>query len=671
MNFHPYFFNPNGLHLMRYASDPQFRHIIMYGGSSSGKSYAVAQVILILTLTEKSNTLVMRKVGASILDTIYQDFKSAARQLHITEYFTFKDGVKRIDCFNGARIVFKGCDDPEKIKGVSQFKRIVSDEWNEFEEDDDKQLDLRLRGMPGQQRIKTFNPIKDSHWIKKKIFDREDWIWIPPDVLTIRDILIPRKLCAVKSIRYNKPRTIFNPFTQKMEEHASDTVVIQSTYLNNFWVVGSPNGEYGYYDEQVIAEFERCKQYDPDYYNVYALGEWGVIRTGSEFFGSFNRVSHVSQVQYDPALPVHISVDSNVMPYITCTYWQVDTSDGFNIRQIGETLAESPDNTVKRSAKLVASRLAEWGALKVYMHGDASTRAANNIDDRKRSFHDLFIDTLQQSGIDVVDKVSSTNPSVQMTGEFINAIYDGAFDDLKITIGQECQVSIEDYQAVQKDVNGAILKKRVTNRTTGQSYEEHGHCSDTKRYVVADVLSERFLLFSNRRKRNLFAKNGIIRYFNPATEVKYSASLLYVMPNVEGKIVCVESRKCGRQWHVVYASIEQTESMERLREIIVERGCPEVVVECPESYFTFVRELREEIESVRVKRLASDLVKRIAATSDSVKSTLLFDPSKADSDAAYGGFVINLLDYGADPESVQAAAALSGLVTYIAKWVHE
>ena len=56
-----------------------------------------------------------------------------------------------------------------------------------------------------------------------------------------------------------------NPRTRQIEEHAPDMVVIQSTYLNNFWVVGSPDGTYGYYDEQCIADFEKDRLNDPDY----------------------------------------------------------------------------------------------------------------------------------------------------------------------------------------------------------------------------------------------------------------------------------------------------------------------------------------------------------------------------------------------------------------------
>ena len=107
--------NPNGFYLLKYLNDVLIRFIILFGGSSSGKSFSVAQAILIQTLQDGENTLVMRKVGASISKTIYEDFKVAAKELNIDKFFKFQQNS--IKCLlNGAKIDFCGLDDPEKIK---------------------------------------------------------------------------------------------------------------------------------------------------------------------------------------------------------------------------------------------------------------------------------------------------------------------------------------------------------------------------------------------------------------------------------------------------------------------------------------------------------------------------------------------------------------------------
>lgn len=671
MEINPKKLNPVGFHLMKLMQDITIRFIILFGGSSSGKTYSVAQIVLIFTLWEGTNTLVMRKVGASIKDSIYQDFVTAASQLGISKMFKFQDGIKTIKCLtNGARIVFKGLDDSEKIKGLSSFKRVVMDEWSEFDEEDFKQIRLRLRGMEGQQIICTFNPIKETHWIKKKLFDTQKWHDVPMEI-KIAGSAIPSELTAVKSIRMNEPREIIHKRTGEIIHHDPDTVVIQTTYLNNFWVVGSPDGTYGYYDEQCIATFEFDRLNDPDYYNVYALGEWGVIRTGSEFFGSFNRAKHSKEVSYNPALPVHICVDSNVLPYITCTYWQVDIGAKTTIYQFDETLASSPNNTVRKSAKLVAKRLRELAPDKIFIHGDASTRASNNIDDEKRSFLDLFIDTLHKEGIDVEDKVSTKNPSVPMSGEFINAIFDEIMPGYEIVIGENCNTSIEDYMSVQKDVNGAILKTKVKDKITMQTYEEHGHISDTFRYIVTDVLRDEFLLFSNRRKRNLYAKDGTIHFFNPGADNQYSRDIVYAQPNINGKYVMVHGKMCGDRWHIVSIAFRETTSTEEIRQSLVAEQGVQTIVECASAYYRFVRELRKDIPGVRVMNEVADIDRRIAATSDFVRDHLQFNFDKMNDDEEYALFMSNLLDYNKDSDSKEASAVLSGFIKFVLKFDFE
>lgn len=660
-------FNPLAFYLLMYMQEKTIRNIIMYGGSSSGKTYSMAQIILIFTIWEGSNTLVMRKVGASIRDTVYQDFKTAAEQLGITHLFRFSDGNKIITCIEyGARIVFKGLDDSEKIKGLSSFKRVVLDEWSEFEESDYKQIRLRLRGVEGQQIIYTFNPIKETHWIKKNVFDKQKWHEIPMSVV-LDGQRLPEELTKVKSIRMNESRVIMHKRTGEMIEHSPDTVVIQTTYLNNFWVVGSPDGTYGYYDEQCIATFEYDREHDPDYYNVYALGEWGVLRTGTEFFGSFNRGIHTGEAPFDPELSVHLSIDSNVLPYISISYWQIHTEGKTSIRQIGETCAESPNNSARKAAKLVAKRLHEMGVNKVYLHGDASTRAANTIDDDKRSFLDLFISVLQKEGIEVVDCVGNKNPNVSMTGEFINAIFDKMFEDIDILIDEHCVISIEDYMSVQKDVNGAILKTKIKNKTTGQTYEEHGHISDTFRYVVADVLKDEFIRFSNRRKRNLYARDGVIHFFNPATECNYTTDVLYAMPNLNGKFGMVHGHLCGDRWHILHAELCETTSTEDIRQIICECKPSVTIIECAPSYYPFVKELRKELEGVRVMKEQGDVDRRIAATSDFVKTNVLFNENMMNESIGYSEFMTNMLDYKKDGENKEASSVLSGFIRFVVK----
>lgn len=673
MIINPKKLNPLGFHLLKLFQDPAIRQIILYGGSSSGKSYSVAQIFLIMALHDGKNQLVMRKVGASVKDSIYASFQAAAEQLGIADMFTFKDGIKEIRCIrNGAKIIFKGLDDSEKIKGLESIKRVFMDEWNEYEEKDYKQMKLRLRGMKGQQFVFAFNPIKETHWIKKNVFDKEEWHDVPMEV-ELAGRILPPKLTQVKSYRMNAPKVMMHKRTGEMIEHLSDMAVLQTTYLNNFWVVGSPDGKYGYYDDQAIATFEYDRLHDPDYYNVYALGEWGVIRTGSEFFHAFNRGDHCAEVKYDPTLPIHISVDNNRLPYISYTFWQVDHTEGAHLRQFHEICAASPDNSAHKSAVLVAKYLRSIGYDdKIHLHGDATTRNGSTIDDEGRSFLDKVISTLTDEGFEVLDKVAKSNPSVPMSGEFINAIYEGEIPGLKITIGEDCPISIEDYMSVQKDSNGAILKTKVKNKITGQTYEEHGHISDTKRYVCVDVMNEQFLAYANKRKRNLYAKDGLIRFYNSSTECKYTAELVYCMPNVAGKFVMAHGKKCGDSWHIVDVALIETSSTEDIKRRLNAISCSPTYLEAGKSYYPFVRELRGEADyTVRLMPEDGDIDRRIAATSDFVKSSILFNEARASESEEYAAFMNSLLDYNKDSQSKEASAVLSGFIKVAVKFFSE
>ena len=663
-------FSPNAFWVWRYTLDPSVRNIVLMGGSSSSKSYSVAQFLSILTYWEGSNQLVMRKVGASIEKTIYTDFKTAINGIEgLAEHCRFKQNSIVFD--NGAKIDFTGLDDSEKIKGISQYKRVFLDELSEYEESDLKQIRLRLRGMEGQQILAAFNPISEVHWIKKHWFDLEEWHEAPME-LTIGGEKLPPELCRVKAVLMNSPKMILNHRTGEFEEHAPDTVIIQSTYLNNFWVVGSPDGKYGYYDYQAIANFERDRVNDPDYYQVYALGEWGHIRTGAEFFPSFNRGVVCGKFPFNPDLPIHVSMDSNVLPYITATFFQKEykPDDVQQVTQFDELPIESPNNSARKAAKVIAAKLRSYNYTeKVYLHGDASGKAKNTIDEQNRSFFDLVIDELEHEGYEVEDCIGSKNPSVATTGEFINAVWDGRVDKVAIRIDNDCTTSIDDYQAVQKDENGAIAKTKVTNSVTKQKYEAHGHVSDTLRYAVHDLLRAQYTEFSMGRKRSIYSE-GEFKFFNPATEYDYEQTIVYVFPSFGNRFVLARMARIADRWHLTDVCLRAVKGNDEMAGWIRSFTATMYVVECQQAYFPMVRDLRKDLPQVNVLKMGSDHRVRISAMSDWVRANVHLDPEKM-SEAEYGQFINDILDYNDQSPADQAAASavLSGLARIIIRGV--
>jgi phage terminase large subunit len=200
------------------------RYCILYGGAGSGKSYVTAQKILLRILTESNHKiLVVRKVARTIRESVFDLFKEVISKLELNDIFKINHTNMSIECLlNGNRIVFFGLDNREKIKSIAGISSIWIEEATELEEEDLDQMDLRLRGNnPNyKQVIITFNPVSAHHWIKKKFFD-------------------------------------FTP---------EDTYILKTTYLDNPFA-----------GEQYKIVMNRLKRDNPEYYKIYALGEWGSL----------------------------------------------------------------------------------------------------------------------------------------------------------------------------------------------------------------------------------------------------------------------------------------------------------------------------------------------------------------------------------------------------------
>lgn len=653
-------FNPNFHHLKLALSDDTLRFIFLYGGSSSAKSYSCAQTFLLECLTNGVNTMVFKKVGSTIAESIYKSFQEAAKQLNIYHLFNFK--INKIECFNGSYITFKGLDESEKIKGLESYKYVLCEELSDFDEADFKQIRKRLRGKKGQKIISTFNPISKEHWIKKNVFDKEVLNDIDTSLFgKLKDNytgeVLTKEYSEVTRKQLNSERTVYNPRTKKDDVHPPDMLIIKSTYLNNFWVVSSPCGTYGFYDRQTIADFIKDKERDIDYYNIYALGEWGNIRTGGEYLHAFNTGIHRKKTEYIEALPVHVVVDNNVLPYISVSFWQINNGE---LRQFHEICAEEPLNTVSKAGEAARTYLENIGYNDiVFLYGDASTKAGNTIDDEKRSFLDKFEQKLEESFI-VENRVPDSNPSVSMTGEFVNSILFGTEKGLSISIDDSCTKSIDDYENVKKDVNGGILKVRIKNKLTQQTYEQYGHLTDCLRYVVVGIFKEEYIRFSLRRKRNSHKKE-YMQYFNSDSKIEYKKTISFVMPDCNGKFLMA---KIGIHEHVDVLDAVMLNSLDTgsLDDSMKDR--PDYYVfECAASYFPMIREMREKGADVKGMKEKADKFKRISANEQFIKEKFRFK-SDYDNVNEYASFMENMMDYNGK-ERFEAINLLSMAATHI------
>jgi phage terminase large subunit len=191
-------------------------------------------------------------------------------------------------------------------------------------------------------------------------------------------------------------------------------------------------------------------------------------------------------------------VDNNVTPYISVQAWQIEMGSK-RVLQVYEMPCASPNNTASKAARVTAKWLTDQRYTDtVHIYGDPSSNARSTVDDEGKSFFDKFIGEITASGFKVNNKVQKSAPGVSISGDFINEIYESNYEGWKIEIDTNCRKSIEDYAMAKEAPDGTILKKRVTDKETGSSYEKYGHMSDCKRYFITTVLNSEFISYSNK-----------------------------------------------------------------------------------------------------------------------------------------------------------------------------
>lgn len=486
--FNPRRFNPLYWHIESLLLDDKIRYLLIEGGSSAAKTFTICQALLIAALVFSKSTLVFRRFHVHIKDSTYASFRAAAASLDMTDLFLFQQD--NIYCrISGARIVFKGLDNEENIKGIEGFDYVYCNEWNQFLEKHWKQMRKRLRGRPGQKFICDWNPVSAKLWLYENWIDMEEWTDMPLDVPTA-----PTKHnCLNKEYAFKRINAVGN------------MVNIKVTYRDNFWIVGHPSGKGGFIDVETLRDFELDRVRDTSQYRIYANGERGILRMGGEFWQQFNPDTHVKPVCYMPG-PVHVSCDQNADPYVTVAVWQVF---GFDIKQIKDLPCKAPhNNAVKAAKRFIDFLIAVNHQDVVYLYGDPSGNNRNVIDEDGRTFFDKFTGELINVGLTVVSRVAKSHPSVSMSRAFIDSIYEYGYGGYTITIGDNCRESIDDYCMVKMAPDGTMLKLKEKHPITDKMYERWGHFSDAKRDFLTQLLSVEFQIYRNRLRKGGSVSGG-------------------------------------------------------------------------------------------------------------------------------------------------------------------
>jgi len=150
------------------------------GGRNSAKSSNISIMFILLIVMLPVNGLAIRKVGATLQESVYEQLKEAINWLGLEGSFRcYKQPLKIVYLSRGNYIIFRGADDPLKIKSIKTSKYPIAIVWfeeiSEFKTEEEVQVinDSILRAtLPDgiQYRIfYSYNPPKrKQNWVNKK-----------------------------------------------------------------------------------------------------------------------------------------------------------------------------------------------------------------------------------------------------------------------------------------------------------------------------------------------------------------------------------------------------------------------------------------------------------------------------------------------------------------------
>ena len=204
--------------------DYSHRHEVYMGSAGSGKSYFIAEKIIIRCTREPIRVLVCRRTSVSLRNSCFSLFKEILSKWQILPYIKIRETDMNIKFPNGSEIIFIGLDEETKLLSLNNISCIWIEEAYEVPKAIADQLNLRMRGSAqNQQIIYSFNPINKHSWL----YD----------------------FCEV-----NPPESF---------------IYTHSTYKDNPFL-----------GEEYVKTLDEMEKRNPNKYRVYGRGEWGVDAEG-------------------------------------------------------------------------------------------------------------------------------------------------------------------------------------------------------------------------------------------------------------------------------------------------------------------------------------------------------------------------------------------------------
>lgn len=450
------------------------RYVILYGSRGSSKSDYVAKQLIINCLTHKYFKCVLyRKTYNTIQESSYENLKQTIFSLGLESLFKFNINPLSIRCVNGNRFLARGGDEPGKIKSLKDPTCV----WYEEDIPDESDfatisLSIRSGKADALQEYFTINPEVEGDYT-------ENWFW-------------KRFFRDHNELAYRTTTAI----EVEGREVLYSVTVHHSTYQDNRWL-----------PDAVKAQIESYKFTNPYLYSVFAKGLWTMKQTGGNFYKMFNRAKNTADLVYNRQLPLHISFDFNVNPYITLTIWQIE---GKVAKQVDEICLPSPNNKTSKLCQAFAQKYRSHNP-GLFIYGDPSGIAEDTR--LEAGYNDFTIIQGELKDFKPAMRLLSSAPAVVMRGNWINEVFDHNEGGLTFIIGNNCTNSIADYMYLKEASDGTKAKIKEKNKDTGVTFERYGHTSDANDY---------FFCFAFMGEYGTYQTGGVDISYEIGTDRKYT-----------------------------------------------------------------------------------------------------------------------------------------------------
>lgn len=432
---------------------------LVIGNSGSAKSgFFYRRLIAFALGLPYFRCVYTRKVKDTIRDSIFLGLKDVIEDWGLKGYFKIKENEMDIVCkLNGNMLLSFGLDDPKKLKSIKDPSHWFWDEFDESTLQDYSEIRRRLRTnkVKKTQFMAALNPVA-GWWGKEHFFPEQFHEEIP--------------IGEVPAITH-------------------DTLILKTSYHDNPFVDR----------EEILMKNKELALLDENNWIVYEEGNWGKLTSGGEFYKTFKRREHVKPVKYNPSLATHLSLDFNVLPYMTnvCANVELEVRNQveyhYYVRIYKEYCLKDPLNTTEACIK---AWIEDYGHTNpdVFYYGDAMGNKRHEGQGSKTEFK--TVKELLARWIDEgSDRTNRHNPSVLKSREFINRMLAGlpiaenVF--VHVEIDPSCKELISDMENVVLGVDGK-LKKKVKDKKTNQVYEQYGHTSDALSYMLVKLFEDIF-----------------------------------------------------------------------------------------------------------------------------------------------------------------------------------